>query len=116
MTTMHSIERAKERAGINARAAEHLMKNALERGRDKAFFGWKQQNWLISKEAACGCRALVYNDYCFIVSQEDVVITLYELPEWFTPKKRYYDGKERIRNRVRYEKLNYERVATSRVM
>ena len=50
------------------------------------------------------------------MSQEDVVITLYELPDWFTPRKRYYDGKERIRNRMKYDKLNHERMETRWVM
>ena len=36
ITTMHSIERAKERIGMNPRAAEHFMRNALERGKDKS--------------------------------------------------------------------------------
>ena len=105
MTSCHSIERAKKRIGINARTAEHVMRNALERGRDKTEFGWKQQNWLTAKENACGCRALVYMDYCFIVSREDVVITLYELPGWFVQAERY-DGNKRIRNRAKYEKFS----------
>ncbi len=104
--TMHSIERAKERAGKNPRAAEHMMRNALARGKDKSMFaGAEQRRWLTAKENACGCRALVYNDHCFIVSREKVVITLYELPGWFTHAKRY-DGRERIRNRAKFEKFN----------
>ena len=42
---------------------------------------------------------------CLIVSQEDVVITMYRVPGWF--KKAYrYSGKERIRNQAKYEKFN----------
>lgn len=106
MTTMHSIERAKERIGISAKSAEHMMRNAVERGRDKsAFTNAEQRRWLTAKETACGCRALVYSDHCFIVSRENVVITLYELPGWFSREKRY-NGPERIRNRVKFEKFN----------
>ena len=106
MTTLHSIERAKERIGINAKTAEHMMRNALERGRDKtAFTNAEQRRWLTAKESACGCRALVYNGHCFIVSGDDTVITLYELPGWFMHEKRY-DGPERIRNRAKFEKFN----------
>ena len=43
MTTLHSIERAKERIGMNPKAAEHMMKNALERGKDKSMFTGEQK-------------------------------------------------------------------------
>ena len=105
MTSVHSIERAKERIGINSRAAERMMKNALERGKDKTVYSCERRRWLTAKEEACGCRALVYNDFCFIVSQENVVITLYELPGWFLHANRY-SGRERIRNRAKFEKYN----------
>ena len=35
----------------------------------------------------------------------DVVITLYEVPEWFKRSSRY-SGKERIRNQAKFEKFN----------
>ena len=105
MTTVHSIERAKERIGMSPRAAEHFMRNALERGKDKTMFsGEQKRRWLASKENACGYKALVYNDMCLIVDQ-DVVITLYEVPDWFKRSNRY-SGKERIRNRAKFEKYN----------
>ena len=63
ITTLHSIERAKERIGMNPRAAEHFMRNALERGKDKSMFTCEQKRkWLTAKEEACGYQALVYND------------------------------------------------------
>ncbi|MCR5566472.1 MAG: hypothetical protein K6F61_06440 [Clostridiales bacterium] len=105
ITTLHSIERAKERTGMNPRAAEHFMRNALERGRDKSMFACEQKRrWLAAKENACGFKALVYNDICLIVNRE-VVITMYEVPDWFKRSARY-NGKERIRNRARFEKFN----------
>ena len=64
-TTLHSIERAKERTGMNPRAAEHFMRNALERGKDKSMFRCSQKRqWLAAKENACGYKALVYWIYC----------------------------------------------------
>ena len=105
MTTLHSIERAKERIGMNPRAAEHFMRNALERGKDKSMFTCEQKRkWLTAKEEACGYQALVYNDMCLIVDG-GVVITLYEVPGWFRSTNRY-SGKERIRNRAKFEKYN----------
>ncbi len=106
MNTKHSIERAKERVGLNSKAAVHMFRNALERGMDKTMFACEQKRrWLISKENACGYKALVYNGHCFIVSQDNVVITLYELPGWFIRSVRY-NGKERIRNQAKFEKYN----------
>lgn len=104
-TTLHSIVRAKERIGMNPRAAEHFLKNALERGKDKSMFSCEQKRrWLAAKENACGFTALIYNDICLIVDR-GVVITLYEVPGWFKRASRY-SGKERIRNRARFEKYN----------
>ena len=105
-TTFHSIERAKERVGINSKAAEHMIRNALKRGKDKTMFSCEQKRqWLISKENACGYKALVYNDNCFIVSPDNVVVTLYPVPAWFNRTKRY-NGKERIRNQAKFERYN----------
>ncbi len=114
--TLHSIERAKDRIRMNPRAAEHFMRNALERGKDKSMFSCEQKRqWLISKENACGYRALVYNDMCLIVTQEDVVITLYEVPEWFRRSNRY-SGKERIRNQAKFAKFNCREAENGWVM
>ena len=105
ITTLHSIERAKERAGMNPRTAEHFMRNALERGKDKTMFACEEKRrWLTAKENACGYKALVYNDMCLIVDR-GVVITMYEVPSWFKRQKRY-NGKERIRNQAKFEKFN----------
>ena len=104
--TMHSIERAKERIGMNPRAAEHFMRNALERGKDKTMFSCEQKRrWLTAKEEACGFRALVYNNICVIVNREGLVITLYEVPGWFRRPERY-SGREKIRNQAKFEKFN----------
>ena len=116
MTTLHSIERAKDRIGMNPRAAEHFMRNALERGKDKSMFSCEQKRrWLEAKESACGYKALVYNGHCYIVTQENVVITLYELPVWFTRANRY-NGRERIRNQAKFEKYNRRPVESAWVM
>ncbi len=115
-STVHSIERAKERIGMNPKAAEHFMRNALERGKDKTMFTCEQKRqWLTSKENACGFRALVYNDMCLIVNQDNVIITLYQVPGWFKRSNRY-SGKERIRNQAKYAKFNRNMTETGWVM
>ena len=114
--SMHTIERAKERIGMNPRAAEHFMRNALERGKDKSMFCCaEKRRWLSAKENACGYRALVYNDMCLIVDPNDVVVTMYKVPSWFRKPDRY-NGKERIRNQAKFEKYNKVYTETSRVM
>ena len=103
--TLHSIDRAMERTGMNPRAAEHFLRNALARGKDKSMFSCEQKRrWLAAKEDACGFQALVYNDMCLIVDR-GVIITVYEVPGWFKCSARY-SGKERIRNRAKFEKYN----------
>ena len=115
MTTLHSIERAKERTGMNPRAAEHFMRNALERGKDKTMFTCEQKRrWLAAKEDACGCQALVYNGMCLIVDR-GVVITVYEVPGWFKRSARY-SGKERIRNRAKFARFNRDTAEPAWVM
>ena len=45
---------------MNPKAAEHFMRNALERGKDKSMFCCaEKRRWLTAKEAACGYKALV---------------------------------------------------------
>lgn len=102
--SLHSIERAKDRAGLNPKAAQHFMRNALERGKDKTMFTHEKRKRLSSKEY-CQRKALVYNDMCLIVDRKDVVITLFNVPTWFKKSNRY-NGKERIRNRAKFERFN----------
>ena len=64
VATMHSLERAKDRIGMNQKTAEHFMRNALARGKDKTMYTSERRRWLTAKEDACGCKALVYNDMC----------------------------------------------------
>ena len=104
--TYHSIVRAKERIGMNPKAAEHFMRNALTRGKDRTMYTCEQKRqWLEAKEAVQGTRALVYNDMCVIISEDEAVITLYEVPGWFRKANRY-NGKERIRNQAKFARYN----------
>jgi len=102
--TMHSYERAKERIGMNPKTADHFMKNALERGKDKDSFTGDKRAWLAAKEDD-EKKALVYNGMCLIVTRKNVVVTMFKLPDWFTKSNRYC-GKDRIRNQVKYARFN----------
>lgn len=99
-TTKHSIERIKDRLGVNARKAEKRISDAVSRGADAENFSARERKYLLDK-ADRGCTAKVYDGYCYIVGENDVCVTLYRLPSWFG-KKKHFDGKEKIRNYKKY--------------
>lgn len=102
--TVHSIERAKERAGLSEKRASKMIKLAIERGkRAEDFTSW-ERDFLI-REPSDNCIAVAYNNYCYIVNEEGFCVTLYPLPEWFG-KKKHFNGKERIRNMKVYSRNN----------
>ena len=102
MITLHSLERAKERMGLNKKAALKQIKHALERGKTYEQFSSWEKNFL-SKEAYGDCIAIAYNGFCYIFNNENDCITMYQLPVWFG-KKKHFDGKNRIRNYKSYSK------------
>ena len=106
MTSKHSVERAKERLGLNPSMAEHFIRNALTRGkRIEDYRPGKEREWLEQRNSD-GFTVLVYNDYCFIVRDEiELCVTLYSLPQWFG-KREWYSNKGRIRNYCKYQKFN----------
>lgn len=105
MTTAHSILRAKERFGYNEKAAEHLIRNAIERGKTaEDYRPGKERTW-IEQRCSEGYSVSIYNGFCFILNDSRLCITFYEVPGWFGKHSRY-DGKERIRKVVKYSKFN----------
>ena len=96
MATFHSLERAKQRAGLNERRACKMIDLALTRGKTAAFFSSWERDYL-ENTAAENTTALAYNNYCYIVSDTGRCLTMYPLPKWFG-KKKHFAGKERIRN------------------
>ena len=105
MTTVHSMIRAKERLGLNEKAAGHLIRNAIERGKTfEDYRPGKERTW-VEQRCSEGYSASIYNGFCFILNDRQTCITLYSVPEWFGKHGRY-DGKERIRKAVKYYKFN----------
>lgn len=99
-TTKHSVERMKDRLGVNERKAEKRIADTIERGLTaEAFSSWERS--FLAKEAHGDCTALAYNGYCYIVNADKICVTLYPLPVWFG-KKKHFDGKEKIRNFKKY--------------
>ena len=104
-TTCHSIDRAKERAGLNERKATKMIEQALKRGKSANEFNSMEKSYL-EKQGQGNCTAIAYNNFCYIVNENGFCVTLYPLPVWFGKKKRF-DGKEKIRNPKKYRK-NYD--------
>lgn len=102
--TKHSVEKAKERLGINRKYAEKRITDALRRGKTaESFSSWERS--FLEQEGKDGCRAVAYNGFCYIVGPKNTCVTLYPLPSWFGHKK-HFNGKEKIRNAKKYYKIH----------
>ena len=100
----HSIERAKERIGYNKKSAEKQIDRAISRGKTAEEYTSWEREYLLGE---CGkeTTAIAYNNFCYIISNTGICITLYPLPSWFG-KKKHFNGKEKIRNMKSYAR-NY---------
>ena len=105
MTSKHSIERARERAGLTEEQAARFIRKASERGRTAEEMPRREREYMERAETVTNSRAFFYNGYFFIFSLDGVCKTLYETPAWFG-RKSHYDGKEKIRNIKKYIRFN----------
>lgn len=104
-TTYHSIQRAMERCDMpNEGAAGKNIRRAAQYGKRAEDYASWEHNYL-SSEGKGGCEAVAYNGFCYIFGDDNVCVTVYQLPKWFG-KKKHYDGKEKIRNYRKYFKSN----------
>lgn len=99
--TIHSIERSKERLGLNERRAEKIIQLAIERGKTYNDFNSSHERKYLEQHTDSEVYAVAYNGYCYIISNLGFCVTVYELPEWFG-KKKQYDGKTKIKNMKSY--------------
>ena len=100
----HSIVRAKERLGYNKRNAEKQIELAMSRGKTAdEFTSWERD--YLKGECGDATTAIAYNNFCYIVSDTGICVTLYPLPVWFG-KKKHFNGKEKIRNMKSYMRNN----------
>jgi len=105
MTTFHALQRTQERAGFNIKRSARFVSNALKRGMTADSFASVERDYLNSYGFVNGCRAIAYNDFCFVVSEDNNCITMFALPKWFG-KKRVFCGKQKIRDAKKYS-LSY---------
>jgi len=77
--TKHSLDKAKERLGINKKYAEKRITDALRRGKtSRDFSSWERS--FLEQEGKDGCYAVAYNGFCYIVSPANACVTLYPPP------------------------------------
>lgn len=99
--TAHATERISQRFGCRAAAAQRLVERAFRNGSGKEQFGSFERRYLQKREDKEDCIVRLYNGACFIFNKEGVCVTAYDVPGWFG-KKRYFIGKERIRDCRKY--------------
>lgn len=102
--TIHCVERINERQSIksNARAMRKVQK-AVERGSGaECFHSWERKYMENRKKG--NCSPIAYDQFCYIISEDGVCVTLFPLPKNFGRRK-HFDGKEKIRNVKKYEKF-----------
>ena len=91
LDTRHSMDRAKERAGLNAKKAKRLMDLARIRGIQSNDCRWSVDRRMLESKTDEDVIAMAYNGYCFIFDKQTMsCITLYALPKDFGKKKTYY--------------------------
>lgn len=79
--TIHSLERARQRLGCNAKSAAHMFANAISRGKTVADYKGLERHYLQEKSER-GCELRVYNGYVYVIANETIV-TVYAAPTWF---------------------------------
>ena len=104
-TTLHGMERMKERHGVkNEKSVNKLVALASERGkRAEDCTSWERT--YLYAHSCDSCVAIAYGEYCYIIGDNNICITIFRLPIWFGKKKQYV-GKERIKNMKVYSRLN----------
>ena len=101
----HSLARAKERAGLNAKRAQRVISLALYNGKSAEDYSGKESKYLQNKSTR-NCTAVAYQGFCMIISDTTYAcVTMYQLPNWFGKSTRY-DGKEKIRNLRKYNRMH----------
>lgn len=98
--TKHSIERARERAGLSKQAALNNFKKAYSFGIPAEELPSRESKYMLEKSDGAN-EMLLYGDFLYLFKEDGTCITMYHTPAWFN-RKSNYDGKEKIRNPKKY--------------
>ena len=89
--SIHSLDRAKERAGLNKKRALKMIELARVRGIESKDCTWSLDRTFLEKRSSEETVAIAYNGYCFIFDRMTMnCITMYLLPRSFGKKKTFY--------------------------
>ncbi len=105
MNTLHSLIRAKERAGMTSKEMTRFTDLAIRNGQRAADLVGLERRYLESKETEPTYTAILYKGYILIVEDGELCITMFPVPAWFF-RKQYFEGKKQIRNVKRYRRYN----------
>ena len=102
----HSINRAKERAGLNKKKALKMMDLARTRGITSEDCTWSLDRTFLESRTSDEALAVAFNGYCFILDRTTMnCITMFKLPKRFGQKKTFYS--ESSRRTVSYYEQAY---------
>lgn len=77
LLTKHGKERAGERVGLNAGAAERMARRTLERGRRPADVSGRLRRYLDSLSIEHGTTPVIYGEHVYCFSGETLVTVLH---------------------------------------
>jgi len=100
MMTRHAAARVSERTGLTGERAVRFAERAIERGAGSDRVDRWNKDYL-EKRSVDGKRAVLYNGYIFILSDDDRCITMWAMDS----TKPLYHGKEKIRNVKKHIKM-----------
>ena len=104
--SLHSINRAKERAGLNRKKALKMMEHAKVRGITSEDCTWSIDRSFLECKSNKDAIAVAYNGYCFILDRGTMnCITMFHLPKCFGQKKTFY--KNTLKKSSRWEEAYY---------
>lgn len=91
--SIHSINRAKERSGLNRKKALKMMELAKKRGITFEECKWSIDRKYLENRTDENALAIAYNGYCFIMDRDTMnCITMYKLPKTFGKKTFYRES------------------------
>lgn len=100
----HSVNRAKERAGMNRKKALKMMELARKRGITSDECKWSLDKKFLGSRSDANTIAVAFNGYCFIMERATMnCITMYRLPKHFGKKKTFYKTTAKCSQRNEYE-------------
>lgn len=108
LCSLHGLARVMGRMDLTEKKALQLIERAWQKGLKAEDLPRKKQEYVnrMRRDLYNGATQLrVYEDFLFIFSGEDTLITVYQLPKYLTTHS-HFDGNTRVRNLKKYMRMN----------